>query len=250
MSFFNSLRDAFSFLTILPVGRRDGSMESIGRSAYLFPVVGVAVGGGGAGLALLLQDRLPELIVAALLLGLLLYLTGLHHADGLLDLGDGLMVRGDKERKLAVLKDRYRGVGSITLFVVVVLLTVLAYGAILANHAAWELFAIIVAAEVGAKLVLVTVAYLGKPSHPGTGAYIIEGIKPLPKYLFALAFSAAVLFAGLNLEALYLLGALALFSFYMVFMGNRHFGGVNGDLLGASHEMARVVALLTILVVG
>jgi len=42
---------------------------------------------------------LPSLVVGALALALLFVVTGLHHTDGLLDFGDGIMVHGSFEKK-------------------------------------------------------------------------------------------------------------------------------------------------------
>ena len=58
---------------------------------------------------------LPGIVVGALVLALLLWMTGLHHMDGLLDFGDGVMVHGTPERKIEVMHDQLTGAGAIGL---------------------------------------------------------------------------------------------------------------------------------------
>lgn len=241
------LRDAFGFLTIFPIGRKNATLEDIGRSAYLFPLVGLFLGIIAAAMAFLLIGKLPAYVTAAIILALLLYLTGLHHADGLLDLGDALLVKESPTRKLEILKDRYRGVASLALFFFVFLLTILSYGALIQIELPEEMIKIIIGIEVAAKFTLITVAYLGTPSHQGSGAYIVQGIKPFHKYLFALLSSGGILFYIFGSVAFYILLILGIYSWYLIILSREHFNGINGDVLGASHETGRLAVLLILL---
>ncbi len=245
--FIHHLRDAFGFLTIFPLGRKDSTMEEIGRSAYLFPLVGTVLGLLAASAAFLLMGKLPVYVVATLILGVLLYLTGLHHADGLLDLGDALLVKETTERKLEILKDRYRGVGSLTLFFFVLLLTIFSIGSLLQVMLPEEMIRILIGMEVAAKFTLLTVAYLGTPSHRGSGFYIVQGIKPFGRYLFALLLTGIILYYLFQTTALYVLLFLGILSWYLVILGRAHFNGIGGDMLGASHEIGRLATLLIFL---
>ena len=47
-------------------------------------------------------------------LALLLWMTGLHHTDGLLDFGDGVMVHGTAEHKIEVMHDQLTGAGGLS----------------------------------------------------------------------------------------------------------------------------------------
>ncbi len=74
---------------------------------------------------LILYMRLPPL--SNILAVLALYLTiGLLHLDGLADWADGIMVKGDRERKVRAMKDLNTGIAGVFAVVTVLLLQVYA----------------------------------------------------------------------------------------------------------------------------
>ena len=110
------MRALLSFFTVFPA--RGASLEAAARNAYLLPLVGLFTGAAGAVL-IPLSYALPPGVVATLALGAIVLAAGLHHTDGVLDVGDALMVRGEPEQRLTVLKDARVGVGGLgALFVV------------------------------------------------------------------------------------------------------------------------------------
>ena len=58
---------------------------------------------------------LPDIVAGALVFALLLWMTGLHHTDGLLDFGDGVMAHGTPEHKIDVMHDQLTGAGGLSL---------------------------------------------------------------------------------------------------------------------------------------
>jgi adenosylcobinamide-GDP ribazoletransferase len=93
-------------------------------------------------------------------------------------------------------------------------------------------------------------AWAGKAAHQGMASSFIEamhGKKGTARLVVALALSF-----GIALPLLWLSGAVALLaailtSLIMVEIAHRHFGGVTGDVLGATNELARMVSLITLL---
>ena len=53
------------------------------------------------------------LLVSLLVVTSIAIITGIHHADGLADFADGLMVKGSKEKKLKAMKDVSTGSAGI-----------------------------------------------------------------------------------------------------------------------------------------
>ena len=94
------MRALISFFTAFPA--RSASLDDAARSVYLLPLVGL--------LRVRPERRcsfghaLPEGVACTLALGAVLLAAGLHHTDGVLDVGDALMVRGAPERRRAVLR--------------------------------------------------------------------------------------------------------------------------------------------------
>lgn len=102
-----SLRHAFAFLSILPVGSSGESPPSAARA--WFPVVGLALGAALVGLDAAAREGLPAIAVGALLLVAMLILTRALHTEGFLDCCDGLFGGYTPEDRLRILRDTHVG---------------------------------------------------------------------------------------------------------------------------------------------
>ncbi|WP_411799353.1 adenosylcobinamide-GDP ribazoletransferase [Halonotius sp. F2-221B] len=236
-----AIRGAVGFLTRIPVGGTEADWVAFCRRAYSLPVVGYLVG-GLAGSVFFLPVQ-PPTLVAAYLVGLYL-LTGVTHADGVADLGDTLAVHGDADRKRDVLKDSATGVGGTLLLAVT--LFVVALGALsFAGIGPWRALRLVVAAEVGAKLGMVLVACYGRPAHEGLGSQLV-GELTHRSLAPAIAVSLPAIAAAPNGLAPALVAAVATgpaVGVTVLTWGHRTLGGVSGDLLGATNEIGRALAL-------
>lgn len=244
-----ALRGAVGFLTRLPVDTDEDDWLAFAATPATFPIVGYLVGGLAA-LALLL----PGVVGAFAFVVALVLLTGVNHADGLADLGDAAVVHGDVERRRAVLKDSEVGVGAVlALGVGLVGLALAALG--LAALPWMTAAALVIAAEVSAKLAMATLGCLGTASHEGFASAITERCTPdglIGPVLLALpAAVLLVVFGTLGATvrpALVLAGLAALVGPVVVALGLKRWadtrlGGVNGDVFGAANELGRVAAL-------
>ncbi|MFQ5815959.1 MAG: adenosylcobinamide-GDP ribazoletransferase [Candidatus Hydrothermarchaeaceae archaeon] len=236
------IRSVLSFLTVLPI--RDGNLEDAARNAWLFPAVGGALALLSGAVGWVLDDQLfyPPHVSAAVALFILLLLTGFHHLDGLLDVGDGLMLRGTREERLRAMRDANTGAGGFGLAFFVLLTS---YVALI-----WapNLLYAIVAAEALAKLSMVLGLYAGTSSHQGMGSTFLSvtrGNKGMLALAFLLATPIAVYPLGLN--GVILMVATAFFALLLVRYFTRAFGGIGGDALGAINELTRMMALLVLL---
>ena len=102
-----SLRHAFAFLTILPVGT-SGNTPTAAASSY-FPLVGLVLGGLFAGLDVAARGGLPLPVVGAILLVASLIATRVIHVEGFLDSCDGLLGGSEKKHRLEILRDSHVG---------------------------------------------------------------------------------------------------------------------------------------------
>lgn len=251
-------RALFGFFSRLPVGTR-APLEGVIAAFPLVPLVGWALGVCGAVAALALSPLLPASPLGAVILVLVVGLTGLNQTDGLLDLGDGLMVHGDVEKRLRVMHDHSAGVGAIA----AVLFTYLvSYGALVgiagqtgaALESEWlgtgarALAAAVVLAEVAARLPYLLLTWLGRSSHGGLGERFLDGFGPVHA-LVGLVVAAPAVLAGLWLgwlPAVLAFAAASITAFWVLRTATRLLGGVGGDALGASQELARAAALLAV----
>jgi adenosylcobinamide-GDP ribazoletransferase len=222
-----------SFFTVLPV--RAASIDEAAREAYLLPLVGIVTGLPGAFL-LLTASYISPGVASTLALGAALVAAGLHHADGVLDVGDALMVRGSAERRRAVLEDTRVGIGGIGALFLVYAPAVAALTAV-GTASPVRAALVLLAGEVAARSAMVLTLAYGEPAEAGsstvpfarefsgprhTSAVALALIAPLP-FLFPLSPLAPVAVLAAPLVALASLR-----------ISGSAFGGIGGDVVGAS----------------
>jgi len=240
------VKNLLSFLTILTLSMDKDCLTEAAKDMFLFPLVGAFIGLLAGLFGWVTSQFLPSLVVGALVLGLLLLITGLHHTDGLLDFGDGVMAHGSAERKIEIMHDQLTGAGGLSLGIMTFLITALSIAELNTDI----IIQGIVVAEVSAKLSMVIGAWAGKTVHKGMGSYFLEamhGKKGAARLIVALVISF-----GIAVPLLWLAGAVTLLaaimaSLIMVGISHRHFKGVTGDVLGATNELTRMVSLITLL---
>jgi adenosylcobinamide-GDP ribazoletransferase len=242
------VRALLSFFTALP-GLRGGSLEDAARRVYLLPFVGLIVGIPGAALVLLSGSALPPGVTATLALCAVLAAQGLHHADGVLDVGDALMVRGDHERRRAVLKDTRVGIGGLGALFFVYGPTLAALVA-LAGASPVRAAISLLAAEAAARSAMLLVLVLGHPATVGSSsapfvAALKEPGRRSASLLFALAIPTLVALP-LGWGALAALLAAPLVALLALRLAKRAFGGIGGDLVGATGELTRTALLVAL----
>ena len=237
------MRALLSFFTALPF--RAASLEEAAKRAYLLPLVGVFTGVPGAAL-LLLAYATPPGVAATLALGTALLMAGLHHTDGVLDVGDALMVRGTPERRRAALRDTRVGVGGIGALFLVYAPTLSALVA-LAEASPLRAAVALLAGEVSARSAMFLTLALGKPAQQDSSslpfARAIGGRQRTAGTALALLAPLPFLLLAGGLAPLAIL-TLPLAVLVALPVARRAFGGISGDVVGATGELARAALLV------
>lgn len=245
------LRLAVGTLTMVPVGRLGPTSPTVARWAMLLAPLAALPVALGAGLVAWAGRlvALPPLVTAALAVAAVALGTRMMHLDGLADTADGIGAGWDRERALEVM---HRGdvgpMGAVTLMVTLVLQTAALATLVPLTHA-WVVVIVVVVVSRAACAVAclrgipaarqsgLGAVVAGSVPPPATGVTVLLGLAVtaaaaravgLPGWQGALA--AAVGFAGVAL---------------LLRVSTRAFGGVTGDVMGASIEVA-----LTGLLVG
>lgn len=240
MRIIEALRAMFQFTTILPMGGY-ADYDAFARHSYLMPLSGYVVG-GIAGLCALLFTE--SQIAGAVALALALVLTGFNHFDGLCDLGDGLMAHGSREKRVTALTDRTLGAGAVGAAVVVILLAYTGITSVSCVAGA------ILIAEVMGKCGQVLLIVIGCPFREGMFSYI-HGFARWYFIPFACVLTAPVFLLPITVFSAGSAVAVTLLTMGILFIVTRFlFGGVNGDIVGASHELTRCMVLLALAVTG
>ena len=239
----DSIRSGFGFLTTIPVGFSEEALDSLASRMWIYILVGAAIGlvVGGISYALTVIPHVSNLVRAALTLVALYALTGFIHLDGLADVGDGLLKHGTMQERLRVIKDPYIGVGGIAFCV----LSFLLLFSTVASIKPTTLLPALITAEVAAKLSMVEVASLGKATHQGLGSRFAEK-SGLLTFIVALLLAALVAVLCFGVRGLLVLLPPLAVSLGLVKLANKAVGGINGDVIGSSNELGRLVALIAI----
>lgn len=246
------LLDVLAFLTRLPVGPR--SIEGVGKSMWAFPLAGLLIAPPLALAAYgLISTGLDNLLTAALLVALLYLLTGIHHFDGLVDFADAAAKKGSPEERLEVMRDPAVGAAGLLAGA----LTLLLLWAAAAQVGRLLDFAILLAllgsAEMGAKHAMVVAAASGRPAGRGSGRAFL-GEATAMRLIGSFALTALLTFGlwgwafGFTPPGLLPAAILLLVGHVVpkavVAAAHRTLGGVNGDVLGATNELARAALLV------
>lgn len=242
-------KNLFSFLTVLPVKMDNNLLSDCARYMFAFPLIGAFIGLLAGVFGWVAYQFLPGIVVGGLVTAALLWLTGLHHTDGLLDFGDGVMVHGTPERKVEVMHDQLTGAGGLSLGILTMLITALSIGQI---NAAIIIPAVIVV-EVSAKLSMVVMAWAGRAVHQGMNTSFLQfmhGPQGSMRLLAGLLIAFAIALPLLRWAGAVVILAGILTSLVMVSVAHRNFNGVTGDVFGATNELARLVSLIALLAVA
>jgi adenosylcobinamide-GDP ribazoletransferase len=228
----------FSFLTIFPSS--NSTLENIARYMFVFPIVGIAIGlligSLGFGLSFFLDPMLVSLLVVASIA----IVTGIHHADGLADFADGLMVKGSRDRKLKAMKDLSTGsagIVAIVLYLIGLIVTI-------SLTSGFDLFKAILISEILAKFSMVLMASLAKSASLGSNSPFVEFMKDKKKLSVAfLIMLIPVIIIGES-TGIVMLAVVIVLVLFLVVLSTRSFGGITGDVLGATNEFTRLASLM------
>jgi len=227
------------FTTILPLGRVREFAE-FARRSWLYPLAGYVIGGICACSVYFIGQ---PLVAAAIAIGILFLLTGCNHLDGLMDLGDGLMAHGGREKRIKALTDREIGTGGIALALSITLISFSSLAAAPCLPCA------LVIAEVGAKFSMALLSTFGKPFHEGLHSCIQGYSRPWFPALAAIFCIPLVLLPVAPIALAIAAVAMVACPAALLLISRRLFGGVNGDVVGASNEITRAIILATLCLV-
>ena len=235
-----SLLGLLTFSTVLPI-RVYTSIEYMTKLTWCWPFLHLFIGILAAlcGYVSLEILHLNSFFTAAVVYAFLMLITGYNHLDGVMDMADGVMVHGEPEKKIRIMKDPSVGAGGVaTLFLVAILTVAGLYNILDYNF----LYGIIIC-EMAAKTSLLTTALLSKPLTPGIGSYFINETN-IANYCMSTIIVGII--AGLLAGTVGMLGVVGavVAGIIIALIARRNFVLANGDVLGMSNEVGRLFSLL------
>lgn len=224
-----------SFLTVLPVRLRAPHSADLGGAAAWFPAVGAVIGALAGGVRAGAEPVVGATAATVLAMAALLLLTGALHQDGLADTADGLGVRGDPERRLAVMRDSTTGAFGVLALIGWALLLLAA----LAPLNTLEALAALVTAGALSRWAALLHAAGTPPARPdGLGAGFHVG-----RVTLLIASACAVVVAGVAAgpgPGLVALGVTLVIALLSAWAARRVIGGRTGDTIGATVAVVEV----------
>ena len=236
--FLSAMTGGIAFFTRIPIKTGEEEFSALTDNTFVFTVIGAIIGlSVGIFSSSISSITFINVELRAVLTIVFLYLlTGFLHLDGLADLFDGLMAN-----EIEAMKDTKVGVGALASLVIYLIFL---YIAIKNLGDGANLILAFLSAEMLAKISMLNLAFFGRSSHGGMARPFIEKtsrkdivisyILLVPFFYFFKDFFffpvISVLFADLAI----------------LWVCDRYFGGIGGDVLGAGNEIGRLVALVVI----
>lgn len=237
---------AVQFLTRIPVPAIPVHDDDLRRATAAFPLVGVVVGGLAAGTFVAVGWALGGFVAAVAAVTVAVAVTGAFHEDGLADTFDGLWGGWDPEQRLRIMRDSRLGTyGACAL----ALSLALRVGLLAPLPPATAVRALLVGHVVGRASVLVQIRLLPPVRDQGSGAKVAQPVGWLGLTV-ATATTLGVSIAALGGTAWAPLAAALVGILALRRAARRRLGGLTGDILGATQQVALILAMAAVVVLG
>jgi adenosylcobinamide-GDP ribazoletransferase len=239
----NSFLVAIQFMTRLPVPRAiKYSPDALAKSAVFFPAIGLLIGAGGAALYWLLTPHASRGIVVLVILVYLVTVTGGLHEDALGDAADGFGGAREKDRILLIMRDsRIGSFGSVA-----ITLSLLARFVLLTNLAPGKFVTFLIAGQVLGRWTALPLAFFlpsARDTEAGQGKLIAQRITGV-SFAAGTALALTIVALALGTAAVPALLIVVLVAATSGFYYRRRIGGITGDCLGATNQLAEIAVYL------
>lgn len=250
MYLLESCAVAISMYSKIPMPRVEWNEKNMKYAMCFFPMIGAFIGILEVCLgSLLLTHGVGKLFFAVVMTLLPVVITGGIHMDGFMDTMDAISSYGDREKKLAILKDSHAGAFAI-----------LGLGCYL-------LWSVAVWSEVSAEMLpVIGCGYVLSRSLSGFSVVTFQAAKNsglvktfqdgakrknvrITMLAYLLLFSALALWLNWVLGLAAIVGAALIFLYYKR-LCDKQFGGVTGDLAGYFLQLCELVMLSGVALLG
>ena len=244
---FKSIVEITSFLTIIPIGKlgKGDGLENISKNMFLFPFVGLLIGLLTIPVVLISFYLFNQFVSAFIVTIFLIVLTGIHHTDALADFADGIMVRGNKDKKYNVMHDPRIGLAGTVAVSGYFIGMVIAISSITSLD---RLMIAIILSEIVSKYAMVLQSHYCESAWDGYSSLFTKNMKSKKKMAIATIITVVliVLISNTSLIGLQIFIVGIICCFIVIFISKKNFGGITGDVMGATNEIVRLCSLLSL----
>jgi adenosylcobinamide-GDP ribazoletransferase len=208
---------------------------------HYFPLCGGIIGLIVGLISLFSNTFLPQYFSSFIVLVTFVIVTGVHHIDALADFADGIMKKGDRESKRKAMSDPYVGSAGTTALIINFIGI---YIALFNFESPIKLFYAIIVAEIISKYTMVMQASIGTSAWSGLSSPFTIEMKKRTKVIISIIITVVLIFIIEGIMGLLTLGIVVIIGLIIYIISYKNFGGVSGDVFGASNEISRLSALL------
>ena len=235
---------AFSMYSRIPMPMFEWKEEDMKYAMCFFPAIGMVIGAVFYGMFLLLSWLLPgSFLAAGILLAVPIFITGGIHMDGFMDTCDARASYGDREKKLAILKDTHTGAFAVIFGALYLILYAAACMELDRETAVLVSIGFLISRSLSG---LSTVTFPEARKH----GMLADFMKDARKKTVAVCM-LVIFFMTAFLELLFggICGGVVVITTVLIFLWYRHmavqeFGGVTGDLAGFFLQICELGILL------
>jgi adenosylcobinamide-GDP ribazoletransferase len=244
---FKSIVEIISFLTIIPFGKlsKGIGLENISKNMFLFPFVGLLIGLLTIPVVLISFYFFNQFVSAFIVIIFLIILTGIHHTDALADFADGIMVRGNKDKKYDVMHDPRIGAAGTVAVSGYLIGMVIAISSITSLD---RLMIAIILSEIMSKYSMVLQSHYCESAWEGYSSLFTKNMKSKKKMAIATIITIVLIALISNMSVIglqiFIVGIIC--CFIIIYISKKNFGGITGDVMGATNEIVRLCSLLSL----
>ncbi len=244
---FKSIVEIISFLTIIPIGKlsKGIGLENISKNMFLFPFVGLLIGLLTIPVVLISFYFFNQFVSAFIVIIFLIILTGIHHTDALADFADGIMVRGNKDKKYDVMHDPRIGAAGTVAVSGYLIGMVIAISSITSLD---RLMIAIILSEIMSKYSMVLQSHYCESAWEGYSSLFTKNMKSKKKMAIATIITIVLIALISNMSVIglqiFIVGIIC--CFIIIYISKKNFGGITGDVMGATNEIVRLCSLLSL----
>lgn len=234
---------ALGFLTIIPVKYKLKGEEEFALSMVYFPLVGLLIGMILVFINFILNLIFPKIVVDALILIILIILTGSLHIDGFADTCDGFFSFKSKDEILNIMKDSRMGMFGL---VGVISLILLKFASLYSLNYEAKSYALLLAPVFG-RFAMVFITRIGKFAREGLGELYVKYINKKIVLITSLITVIITIIVSLLLhrwKGIFIIPVVLLVCIAIKNYSKKKIDGITGDVIGAAGELTETISFL------
>lgn len=242
-SFFMSL----SMFSVIPAPKYKWDDKNVRHILKFYPFVGAIIGGLWYLIYMILNYfSINYILMSAILVAFPVYITGMLHLDGFMDVSDAILSRRDRETKIKILKDSCTGAFSVISLVILIMFEYASINTILLEkkEIIFIIFIPIISRSFSALMILIN-----KDLKASTlTKFFKENTNKFDRILQIIIISILIIIIYLLLGIKYdiILVIMCICMFYKTYKNVKDLDGINGDVAGYCLITGELVGLITL----